>query len=222
MMISSKSLLAAAVIVGLGAAARPANATPLLSFGQLGNTDTITAVNNVGNTTTTITGTAIPVNVTQYLGGGAPFGAILTLHLTSSGVITNTAGTLTQDYSGTASWTNGATNYLTATFTDTLFALSGATTLAITASQPPGSITFTSSILPASDFVNPLGLSFSFADATPPVAVVGTTLGAFVSTVSGTSSTTLPVPTPEPASLALLGTGVLGLGLVASRKRRVV
>jgi hypothetical protein len=217
MMISSKTLLAAAVMIGLGAAATPADATPLLAFGQVGNSDTITATNNVGNTTTTITGTAIPVSVTQYLGGGAPFGANFTISLTSSGVITNTAGVLTQDYSGTASWTSGATNYLTATFVDTLFAISGSSALTISASQPPGTITFTSSILPAADFVNPLGLSFSFADVNPPAAVVGTTLAAFQATISGTASTTLPAP--EPASLALLGVGVLGLGFVAKRKR---
>src|SRR5690348_3411769 len=102
-MISAKTLFAATVIMGLAVVAKPASAIPLLTFGQVGNSDTITATNNPGNTTTTISGTAIPVNVTQYLGGGAPFTANLTLHLTSAGPITNTAGTLTQDFSGTAS-----------------------------------------------------------------------------------------------------------------------
>jgi hypothetical protein len=147
MMISSKALLAATVVAGLAAAAMPANATPLLTFGQVGNSDTVTATNNVGDTVTTITGTAIPVDVTQYLGGGAPFGANLTLSLTSVDAITNIAGALSQHYSGTASWTSGGTNYLTATFADQLFAISGGTTLVIAAAQPPGTITFTSSIL---------------------------------------------------------------------------
>jgi hypothetical protein len=32
--------------------------------------------------------------------------------------------------------------------------------------------------------------------------------------------TTVPVSTPEPASLALLGVGLLGLGFVAGKRRK--
>ena len=208
-----------AAAIALAVSATSAHATALLTFGQTSSVDTVSATNNATDTSTTITAST-PVLVTSYLNGAPSFIANLNMTLNSNGPISNQGGVLLQGFSGMASWTSGAINYLTAAFDDALFAINGASSLSISASQPPGSITFTSSVLSAAQFLDPAALSFSFADVIPPAGATGTTLGAFTSTISGTSSVNAPESIPEPATLAvmLLGASMFGLG-VAKRLR---
>jgi len=213
----SKIAAAAIVACGIGYGSA-ANAVTVLTYGQVATTDTVTGTDD--GTTTTITNTLpdVAVNVTQYLGGGAPFAAVFNMHLVSSGVITNVGGNLIEAFTGTASWTNSAhtINYLSASLTDALFAVQGAVTMAVTASEPPGSITFTSSVLNPAELLDPKGISFAFADVNPPAGIDGTTLRGFAGSIAGTSSANF---IPEPISIAVLGVGLLGLGAVR-RKRK--
>jgi hypothetical protein len=109
---------------------------------------------------------------------------------------------------------------LTASSTGNLFSISGipglpgnAGALAIT---PPTTFSFTGGALPSLTASGTGTLSLTGFDNTPGIWEV-TTQG--VTTTVTFSATAIAQATPEPASLALLGAGLLGLGFVASRKR---
>jgi len=212
---------AAAIVCGLGAGSA-ANAAVVLSFAQNIDGPTVTATNNLGDTTTTVAGTDIPVTISQYLGEGAPIDAYLNFTLLSSSVATVSSGQLLEPFNGSFSFTSliggGGINYLSSTFADFVFGIDGGSSLTLNSSQPPGTVAFTSDILDVAELQVPRALSFAFADVTPPGNIVGTTLDGFVSSVSGTISADFVSDVPEPPGLALLGVGVGALAVLRRRR----
>jgi hypothetical protein len=208
-----KNLLLSAAALFLAAA--PASATIVLNFGQISGSNTILATTNLADTATTITGTDVAVTITQDIGGFlGP--AVLNLSATSVDPAVSVGSSVLQHYAGNWSITSGlggtGTNYLSGTFTDALFGTGPSLTLSVGA--PPDTITTTSDQIPAIDLGLPEAISLSFTNVLPPVGITGTTLAGFTSGIAGNFSAT---PVSEPASLALLGLGVLGVGLVRRR-----
>jgi hypothetical protein len=207
--------LAFASLVTLGAA-KSADATVILTFGQNGNLNTVTATNN-GAGSTTIAGTNIAVTITQIDAGVAtPIAAFLTLSATSTGIATTDGtGQITQHYMGTFSITNGAANYLSGTFTD--FVAGQGTGLTLTAATPD-SVVFNSNVIAASELNIPRAISLALANVSPAVSVVAGSISSFTSSISGTFSAT-PTAVPEPISLLLMGAGLAAVGIRARRQK---
>jgi hypothetical protein len=208
-----KNLLLSAAALFLAAA--PASATIVLNFGQTSGSNTITGTPNGADTATTITGTDVAINITQDIGGFlGP--AVLNLSATSTDAAVAVGTSVLQHYAGSWQITSGlggtGTNYLSGTFTDALFGTGPSLTLSVGA--PPDTITTTSDQIPSIDLGLPEAISLSFTNVLPPVGIAGTTLAGFTSGIAGNFSAT---PVSEPASLALLGLGVLGIGLVRRR-----
>lgn len=99
-------------------------------------------------------------------------------------------------------------------------ATEGAISTSLTATAKP-TVTFTAgtpTTLPSLEVTGPATLTLSGFDPTPGLYTLTTQGPTGVEVTFSVTSTASPVP--EPASLALLGMGVLGIGVVARRRLR--
>jgi len=200
------------------AAAQPAEATVILTFGQAQDGPTIvgTALGGV----TTISGTNIPVTISQIDAGlVTPLDAYLTLLATSTGPALG-SGAVLQPYAGnftiTSEVNGGGTNYLSGQFSDSVFG--GGAALTMSASEPLDTVIFTSSEI--ADLSSIRALAFSFADVSPLAHVEDETLASFRASIAGTLSASVDEgDVPEPMTAALVGLGMLGAA-ISSRRRR--
>jgi hypothetical protein len=197
-----------------------ANALPIIQFAQTSGSNTITATANAGDTATTISGTGVAVNIAQDLGGFLG-DAFFNIHATSIDAAVPVGSAALQHYNGTFSLTANANgsgaNYLSGAFTDAALGIGSALTIGI--GSPPDTLSLTSGFLTAAQLAPPSAAAFSLTNVTPGISIAGTTINSFTATVSGNVSASAGTAVPEPAGIALMGVGLLGLGLVVQRRR---
>lgn len=193
-----------------------AHAVVILTFGQSASTQAITATENGAQTATTLSAVDVPIGITQ-IENGVPVNAFFDLSAASDGSAVPILGGTAQKFSGSFSINslanNTGTNYLSGTFSDVTFGTGPGGALSVGA--PPDSLVFTSSVITTLNL--PAAIGLGFANVLPAFEQVGDSIGSFTSSVSGTFSASA---VPEPTSIALMGVGLLGLTLVARKRRQ--
>ena len=177
---------------------------------------------DTGGLSTTLTATNIPSGITALFGGGTP-AAFFDLDAHSVGAATPLGAGFQQNFAGTFSITSGmgqaGINYLSGSFTDLAFGVN--TILLVGSSDPPDHIVFTSDVIPASELGAPRGVAFSLSNFDPPVGLDGTTLSSGTASITGTFDSTPCGCALEPITLAVLGVGMTGLGVIRRQRRTV-
>jgi hypothetical protein len=171
--------------------------------------------------TTALSVNNVNVTISGLFGNPGITSGFMTLSATNTDTATNVSGFAIQHYNGSFSITNGAAvNYLSGTFTDAAFGALGGDGLTVNVTNPPESLTFTSSVIPAADLVPPTAFDLSMSAVNPPLTIANGTISAFAASFTGDASANVQAPSiPEPASMLVLLGGLLSLGLVRRHVR---
>jgi hypothetical protein len=214
----TRSAAMAASFAALFSIGTSAHANPILTFGQTGNGDTITAIANSTNSTT-IVADKVAVDITELYGSSStPIEAIFNMALDSTGSASLIGSILFQEFGGTFSIMSGATTYLAGTVSNLLIGTNGSPDAALIGG--PTNVSFTSDVMDVASMSN-YGMTLALADITPNLAMCGSTICGFTASVSGDFSATVPA-TPEASTWAMMILGVLGMGFLAYRKRKAL
>jgi hypothetical protein len=213
-----KTFLTGLLATALALASSNANAALIASFAQNPSaTPTTIATDNGTTTNIDITNISTAVTAGEIIGNSD-----FSFHATSVSPATSLATLVVQLFTGSFCFTSGdnctGTNFLSGNFSDAAFGALGGPGLGVNVNNPPDTLVLTSSVLTASDLAAPSTFGLTFANLTPVLAIDGSTIAAFTADFSGTVSSSA-VATSEPAPLAILGIGLLGLGMVTYRKR---
>jgi PEP-CTERM motif len=195
-----------------------AQAVPILTFGQVGQANVVTATRVGANTSINANNAA--VSITQIDAAVVtPINAFLTFDFDNTAAVVFVGPVITQTYSGdfciSSAINCGGTRYLFGDFVDITFGLGSS--LALTATTPPqANVNFFSDVIANLDFDR--GVGFSFANVTPALGVTMGSINSFTSSVSGVFSANIGV-IPEPETAALLMMGLVAVGLARRRPK---
>ncbi len=217
----TRLVLVAAVLAALAA---PASAATILQFSEIGPFNSPFVF--TGNGTSTTLTASKEVNVTfdpafcLVAGCGGVTNGAYDLELTAASIGAShglRAGRSPEQFSGELSLTNGSVDLLTVLFTDLVQGSLDGSSPTLQASQPPDVFSGSSTVFDPTKLGIPRGFALSFSNlSNGGLGLNGTSIRSGVADATGTFSAT---PIPEPATLMLFGTGLLGL-LSALRTRR--